>query len=146
MNTPQFGWVLSRLPRRPQPVPPIFQPELAATAIVHAAAQPKRREYWVAWPTARAILLDRVVPGVLDRYLARKGIEAQQTDVADAHDRPVNLWEPVPGDHGAHGEFDARATSRSALWWVSRNRRVLGAVAAGTAAAVGLVTRAVRPS
>jgi NAD(P)-dependent dehydrogenase (short-subunit alcohol dehydrogenase family) len=124
VNTPQFGWVLSRLPRRPQPVAPIFQPEVPARMILHAAAHPERREYWVAWSTARAILGNRVVPGLLDRYLARKGIDAQQTNERDPHDRPVNLWSPVAGDHGAHGAFDQRALRASRAAWICRHRRL----------------------
>jgi NAD(P)-dependent dehydrogenase (short-subunit alcohol dehydrogenase family) len=134
-NTPQFDWVLSRLPRRPQPVPPIYQPEIAARAIVHAAEHPRRREYWIGWPTIRAIALNRFAPAVLDRYLARKGVDAQQTEDPDAHDRPVNLWEPVSGDSGAHGSFEQQAKRRSAAEWMSRHRGVVTAAVA-TAAAV----------
>jgi len=113
VNTPQFDWVRTRLRGRPQPVPPIFQPEVAAAAIVWAA-QHAPRELKVGWPTVRAVYLDRIVPGMLDRYLARKGYDDQQADVpAEAHRRD-NLFEPIQGDHGAHGRFDAlsRPTSR----------------------------------
>jgi hypothetical protein len=139
LNTPQFDWVLSRLPRRAQPVPPIFQPEVAARMIVHAAEHPERREYWLGWSTTRAILANRVFPALLDRYLARKGYDAQQTDETDDHDRPVNLWSPVAGDHGAHGAFDGRAKTRSAAAWLSRHRRVVTALGAVGAVSVPVV-------
>jgi NAD(P)-dependent dehydrogenase (short-subunit alcohol dehydrogenase family) len=145
LDTPQFGWVLSRLGRRAQPVPPIFDPDVAARMIVHAAEHPRRREYWVGWPTARVILAQRVAPGLLDRYLARHGFDAQQTEEPDAHDRPANLWTPVRGDHGAHGEFGARAKPHSAASWVSRHRHAvagaLGASAAALLAAPHLIRR-----
>jgi len=114
LNTPQFDWVRSRLPRRPQPVPPIFQPEVAARAIVHAAVHAPR-ELKVGWPTVRAVYANRVVPGLLDRYLARYGFDSQQTDEPVPIDHRDNLDAPVPGDHGAHGRFDRVARSRSLL-------------------------------
>ena len=113
LNTPQFDWVKSRLPRRAQPVPPIFQPEVAARAIVWAAHQ-RRREVWVGGPTVRAILADRLAPGYADRRLARAGYDAQQTDEPADPARPHNLWRPLAGDHGAHGRFDDRARDWSA--------------------------------
>jgi NAD(P)-dependent dehydrogenase (short-subunit alcohol dehydrogenase family) len=132
LNTPQFDWVKNRLPRRAQPVPPIFQPELAADAIVWAARHP-RRELWVGWPTVKAILADKLVAGLADRWLARRGVTGQQTDEPADPDRPDNLWHPLPGDHGAHGRFDARARRGSVQWWLSKRRRlVLLAVAAAT--------------
>jgi NAD(P)-dependent dehydrogenase (short-subunit alcohol dehydrogenase family) len=140
LNTPQFDWVKSRLPRRAQPVPPIFQPEVAARAIVDAALRPSR-ERWVAWPTVKAIVGNRIAPGYLDRYLARGGYESQQTDEPADPARPHNLWQPLPGDHGARGRFDDRATSRSLLAWASRNRGWLAAAGLGTA---GLTTAAAR--
>ncbi len=112
LNTPQFGWVRSRLPFHPQPVPPIYQPELAAEAIVWAAGHP-RREYWIGYPTVGAILVNHIVPGLLDRYLARTNIEAQQSDIPVAAGRPDNLEEPVAGSQAAHGIFDEQAKSRS---------------------------------
>jgi NAD(P)-dependent dehydrogenase (short-subunit alcohol dehydrogenase family) len=119
LNTPQFNQVKTTFSRHPRPVPPIFQPELAANAIVWAAEHP-RREFWVGWSTTRAILANRVTPGLLDRYLARTGFEAQQADWPIEPNRPNNLYEPVPEDHGAHGEFDDEAQARSAHWWVTR--------------------------
>ncbi len=117
LNTPQFDWVLSRLPRHPQPVPPIFQPEVAAAGIVHLAEHP-RRNMWIGLPTALTILGNRVVPSILDRYLGRTGYAAQQTDTVTEMLAP-NLWEPVPGDQGAHGKFDDRARSSSGELWLS---------------------------
>lgn len=114
MNTTQFTWVKSRMPNKPQPVPPIFQPEVAAQVVVHAAeADYLRREYWVGSPTVEAMLGQMVVPGLLDRYLGKTGVKAQQTDVPDSPTRPDNLWEYVPGAHSAHGPFDQRSHSFS---------------------------------
>src|SRR5213596_2438435 len=108
LNTPQFGWVKSRLPRKAQPVPPIFQPEVAAEAIYFAAHNP-RREFYVGAPSVKAIVANKIAPGLLDRYLARTGYDSQQYDGPEDPNRPDNLWRPVSGDHGAHGAFDAPA-------------------------------------
>jgi NAD(P)-dependent dehydrogenase (short-subunit alcohol dehydrogenase family) len=133
LNTPQFRWVKSRLPRKAQPVPPIFQPEVAADAI-HWAAHHRRRELWVGSTTAAAIVGNRVVPGLGDRYLARTGYDSQQTHEPEEPNRPDNLWQPVDGEHGdrgAHGVFDARAISRSPQLWAAIHRRAtLGLLAA----------------
>lgn len=112
LNTPQFGWVKSRLPRRAQPVPPIFEPEVAARAIWYAAHH-RRRAVAVGWPTLKAIFGNKFVPGFIDRYLARNGYDSQQTSVPEDPNRPDNLWHPLPGDRGAHGVFDQRAKERS---------------------------------
>jgi NAD(P)-dependent dehydrogenase (short-subunit alcohol dehydrogenase family) len=133
LNTPQFTWSRVKMPHQPQPVPPIFQPEVAADAIVFAADHP-RREVMVGWPTVRAILGNAVAPGVADRYLAEDGYQAQQTDVPLDHDRPGNLFEPADGDPGARGPFDERAKGFSIQLWATKNRRALGA--AGAAAAL----------
>ncbi len=129
MNTPQFGWVKSRLPRKAQPVPPIFQPEVAAEAIFWAAHH-TRRELWVGGPTVQAILANRVAPGLLDRYLGSTGYDAQQTNEPEDPNRPDNLWQPVPGDHGAHGAFGDRATDHSPQLWAATHRHgvTLGAL------------------
>lgn len=111
LNTPQFEVVRNKLPRHPQPVPPIFQPEVAARAILHAAAHP-RREFWVGWPTIKAILGQMFVPGFVDRYLAKTAYSGQQTAEL-AHRHGDNLDAPGPGDRGAHGEFDDLAKPRS---------------------------------
>jgi NAD(P)-dependent dehydrogenase (short-subunit alcohol dehydrogenase family) len=124
LNTPQFGWVKSRLPRRAQPVPPIFQPEVAAEAIYFAAHHP-RREFYVGAPSVAAILGNRFAPGLLDRYLADTAYESQQYDGPEDPDRAHNLWQPLPSDHGAHGAFDARAKNRSAQWWTSEHRALI---------------------
>jgi NAD(P)-dependent dehydrogenase (short-subunit alcohol dehydrogenase family) len=125
LNTPQFGWVKSRLPRKAQPVPPIFQPEVAAGAIYFAAQHPRRREFYLGWPTVKAIIADKIASGLVDRILARTGYDSQQFDGAENPNRPNNLFEPVPGDHGAHGDFDARAKSWSLQWWMSQHRIAL---------------------
>jgi hypothetical protein len=141
VNTPQFDWVLNRLPRRPQPVPPIYQPELAADAVLYAAEHPRRREYWVGGSTVATLLANAVAPGVLDRYLARTGFGSQQTDQPRQQADPANLWRPADrrgaDDFGAHGGFDERATARSVQVWASRHHGLLGALGAGAAA--GLV-------
>jgi NAD(P)-dependent dehydrogenase (short-subunit alcohol dehydrogenase family) len=140
-NTPQFDWVKSRLPGRAQPVPPIFQPEVPAEAI-HWAAHHNRRELWVGMPTVAAILGNRIAPGLLDRYLAATGFDSQQTTEPEDPSRPNNLWDPLPGDHGAHGRFDDRSSSWSAQAWAVRHRGIsLGAVlAAGAAIAMGALS------
>ena len=130
LNTPQFSWCRTVMPREPQPVPPIFQPEVAARAIVEALYA-RRREIWVGGSTVKAVLGSRFVSGFLDRYLARKAYDGQQTDEALHAPRPDNLWHPVPGDHGAHGAFDARSHERSVQ---SRIRR-------GIERAVGVLRR-----
>jgi len=140
MNTPQFGWVRSRLPRHPQPVPPIYQPEVAARAIVWAAGHP-RREVWVGYPTVGTILANKLVPGLLDRYLARTNIEAQQTDQPVDPDRADNLWSPAPGTQGAHGIFDDKAKGRSLQTELALHRRL---VAGAAVSAAGLALRSAR--
>ena len=133
VNTPQFDWVLSRLPHHPQPVPPIYQPEVAAQAIVYAADHPQRREYWVGETTAATLVANKFAPGLLDRYLAKTGYKSQQTDQPRDPNQPANVWEPAdrPGghDYGAHGRFDARSHSRSLQVWASQHHGLLGAAA-----------------
>jgi NAD(P)-dependent dehydrogenase (short-subunit alcohol dehydrogenase family) len=139
MNTPQFSWVKSRLPRKPQPVPPIYQPEVGAEAILFAAHN-DRREMYVGYPTVEAIVGDKIAPGFADWYLARNGYDAQQTDEPVEPDRRDNLWEPVPGDHGTHGTFGDRASASSPQLWASMNRNWLALAGAGLAGlAVGLL-------
>jgi len=129
LNTPQFRWVKSRLPRKAQPVPPIFQPEVAADAIVWAAYS-GRREVNVGWPTSKAIVGNNLVPGFADHYLAKNGYEAQMIDEPEVPGRPDNLWSPLPGDHGAHGVFDDRSTNVSIEMELNKRR---GWMAAGAA-------------
>ena len=137
LNTPQFGWVKSRLPRKAQPVPPIFQPEVAAEAICFAAHNP-RREFYVGAPSVAIITTNHFVPGLLDHYLARSGYDSQQYDGAEDPNRPENLWQPVSGDHGAHGVFDARARNWSPQLWTSEHRTGV-AIAVLALAIAGLV-------
>ncbi len=136
-NTPQFDWGRACIGKQPQPVPPIFQPEVAAEAIYFAATH-RRREVWVGWPAVKGILGTRMFPGILDHLLARTAYDAQHTDEAIPPDRKDNLYEPVAGDHGSHGRFDACARDTSAQLWFSRHRVAVG-VLAGCAAALGLL-------
>ncbi|HKY09610.1 MAG TPA: SDR family oxidoreductase [Candidatus Binatia bacterium] len=124
LNTPQFSWVKSRLPRKPQPVPPIFQPELAAEAIVLAARE-NRPELYVGWPTVKAIVGNKIAPRFADWYLSRVGYDAQQTEEPVESHRKNNLWEPLPGDRGAHGDFGARSRAFSFQFWATKNRASL---------------------
>lgn len=129
LNTPQFGWVKSRLPNKAQPVPPIYQPEVAADAILYASRN-NRREIYVGMPAVQAIVANKIAPGLLDRYLGKTGYKSQQTSEPVEPNRPDNLYAPVPGDHGAHGTFGARAQSFSPQLWTSKHR---GAAALGVA-------------
>lgn len=135
LNTPQFDWVRSRLPRKPQPVPPIYEPEVAAQAIVHAAHH-YRREWYVGWPTVKAILGNRFMSSFADWYLARTGYAAQQSDGATAPDRKDNLFTPVDEkrDFGAHGDFGQRAQRVSWQLLADQNRQALGLAVLGGAA------------
>lgn len=137
MNTPQFSWVKNMLPNKPQPVPPIYQPEVAAEA-VYWAAHHKRREIFVGKPTVIAILGNKIAPEIGDWYLGRTGYASQQRPEPKDADQPNNLWQPVAGDHGSHGEFDSRATATSSQLWLSLNRKWLfaGVATVGLAAAV----------
>lgn len=141
-NTPQFDWVLSKLPEKAQPVPPIYQPEVAAGAVVHAAEHPRRREYWVGGSTVKTLVGNAVAAGLLDRYLARTGFAAQQTGVERPADQAVNLWHPADGegghDYGPHGRFDDQARGHSRQVWASQHHGTLAAIAGGaTALATG---------
>jgi NAD(P)-dependent dehydrogenase (short-subunit alcohol dehydrogenase family) len=141
VNTPQFTWSRVKMPHQPQPVPPIFQPEVAADAIVFAADHP-RREVMVGWPTVKAILGNAVAPGIADRYLADNGYQSQQTDVPLEHERLGNLFEPVDGDRGAHGPFDDRAKGFSLQLWATKHRVALGAAAGAAALTTAAITAA----
>jgi NAD(P)-dependent dehydrogenase (short-subunit alcohol dehydrogenase family) len=143
VNTPQFGWVRTRLPRHPQPVPPIYQPEVAARAIVWAAEHGPR-ELMVGLPTVLTRLANRLAPGLLDRYLARTGVKGQQTsDPVDLDRWRDNLDEPVDSseDHGAHGIFDQRAHDRSSHLWAVTHKAALTAMAAAAALAASALSR-----
>ncbi len=148
VNTPQFSWVRSRLPRHPQPVPPIYQPEVAARAVLFAADHPRRRQYWIGASTVATITANKVVPALLDRYLARTGYDSQQTGDDVDHARPDNLFQAIDGpdghDHGAHGVFDARSHARSAQQWLAQRPRALAGLAAAAAVVTGVM--ATRPA
>ena len=145
VNTPQFSWVLSRLPRHAQPVAPIYQPEVAARAVMFASDHPHRREYWVGSSTAATLAANAIAPGLLDRYLAKTGFDAQQTDQPKDPDAPANLWEPADrsgeDDFGEHGVFDSRSISTDPQVWASQHHGVLAAAAAGMAAAAAWMWR-----
>jgi|SRR5215212_7758799 len=141
LNTPQFDQCRTRLPKQPQPVPPIYQPEVAADAIAWAA-RTGEREVYVGAPTWKTIWGERIAPGVADRYLAKNGYQSQQGEEPVNGDRPDNLFAPLDGDRGAHGRFEEGSRRRSPLLWLGKHRRAIGAAAlagAGvTAAAAGL--------
>jgi NAD(P)-dependent dehydrogenase (short-subunit alcohol dehydrogenase family) len=141
LNTPQFSWVRSRLPCQPQPVPPIYQPELAARAVVYAAEHPRRKQYWVGASTVATLVGQRLAAPLLDRYLARTGYSSQQTD-QPKHEWADNLWQPLDDtsghDYGSHGIFDDDAHETSRQWWLRRHTApLLVAAGAVVAAAVG---------
>jgi short-subunit dehydrogenase len=143
LNTPQFDWARNKMSRRPQPVPPIFQPEIAADAIVYAAHS-RRREVWVGGSSVQAIVANKFFPGLLDRYLAKRGYTAQLTDEPADPEQPDNLFDPVGGDPDTHGRFDTRATAWSAELWATKHRGALigaGLTAAGFAAALLLAAK-----
>src|SRR4051812_48556804 len=138
LNTPQFNWVRTRLHKHPQPVAPIYQPEVAARAIVYAAEHP-RRELWVGGSTVYTILGEKFASGVMDRYLGRTNEQAQEADIAiDPAERDDNLFSPPPGDPGAHGIFDNTAKGRSPQWWLNTHRPLVAAAGAAAGAAVAL--------
>jgi short chain dehydrogenase len=142
MNTPQFDWVKSRLLRRAQPVPPIYQPEVAANAIVWASEH-DRREIYVGGLTELVIAGNKIAPGVADWYLAKTGYASQQAGQSEDPDRPFNLWQPVDDtrDFGAHGRFGARARQRSWQTWLTEHR---SGVAAGVALAAAVASMLLR--
>ncbi|MGI8680875.1 MAG: SDR family oxidoreductase [Mycobacteriales bacterium] len=149
VNTPQFSWVLSRLPDHAQPVPPIYQPELAARAVLFAADHPRRREYWVGTSTMGTLAANAIAPGLLDRYLGRTGFSSQQTGQKRDPDAPVNLWEPADGpdgrDFGAHGIFDEKSHDNDPQVWASHHHGLLAVAGGAAAVATGwLVRRAQR--
>jgi short-subunit dehydrogenase len=130
VNTPQFNWCRTRLPDHPQPVPPIYQPEVPAEAVYYAAHH-RRREIWVGFGALKAIVGNKLAPRIADWYLARTGYDSQQVEGEPVSDhRPDNLFDPVPSKAATHGDFDTKAKARSPLTWASLHR---GAVAAGSA-------------
>lgn len=126
VNTPQFNWARNKTGQRARPVPPIFQPEIPARAIYFAAFHP-RRQTWIGFPTVKAIVANRIAPGLIDRYLATAGYTGQLGSEPAAADAPGNLFEPVPGDYGAHGRFDAQARTESWEVFTSRHRTTMWA-------------------
>lgn len=140
MNTPQFSWCKTRLPRHPQPVPPIFEPEVAAQGI-YWAAHHRRRELLIGGSTVKAVVGNKVAPSTLDHYLGRIGYKSQQTSEPVDPNRPDNLFQPAPGDWGADGVFKSRSSSRSPQLWASTHRLLLALAGAGTAGAAYWITR-----
>jgi hypothetical protein len=137
MNTPQFSWVRSKMPDHPQPVAPIYQPEVAARAVLFAADHPDRHNYYVGISTSLTVLANKIAPGLLDRYLAKTGYKSQQIpDTPVVDDRPDNLYEPVAGFDHAHGIFDNQAWSHSPQLWTTTHKAL---VAAGAAAVAGSI-------
>ncbi|GGC05174.1 short-chain dehydrogenase [Novosphingobium endophyticum] len=136
VNTPQFDWIRTTLPRKPRPASAPYQPEVAAEAI-HWAAHHRRKSLQLGWPTLAAIWGDRFASPLLDRYLARTAISGQQDKEPVSPDRRDNLYSPVPGDFGAHGRFDDKARKRSSQFWLSRHRTSLALGAATALAGVG---------
>jgi short-subunit dehydrogenase len=140
LNTTQFGWVRSRLPNKPQPVPPIYQPEVAARAIYYAAEHGPR-ELEVGYPTLEAILGEKLIPGLLDSYLANSCYEAQQTNQPADETRADNLWRYVPGDHGAHGTFNESSRKRSPQLWMATHKPLLATICSAVLAAGFLLVK-----
>jgi hypothetical protein len=133
LNTPQFEWIRNRMPRKAQPVGKMYQPEVAAKAIVWAAHH-NRREIYVGVPTVEAILGDKIAPGLLDQYMARTVYRGHQRDEPEDPQRPDNLWKPIAGDHGAHGPFDDRAKAWSLQLWATTHRGTVAAALVGAIA------------
>jgi short-subunit dehydrogenase len=138
INTPQFEWGATTLDQHPRPMAPVFQPEVAAEAVVWAA-HAKRREVMVGMSARMAVSGEKLFPGLLDRLLAKTGVSGQMMKESIAPDRPSNLWEPVPGDYGAHGRFDGEAYQHSAWLWLNMNRRLAVAVAGASVAALAVL-------
>jgi NAD(P)-dependent dehydrogenase (short-subunit alcohol dehydrogenase family) len=143
LNTTQFTWGRTKLPRQTQPVPPMYQPEVAADAI-RFCARHKRREIYVGFPTVKTILGEKLAPSLVDRYLARNGFDAQQTDEPLDPKNHDNLFEPVQEDRGAHGPFDDQARERSLHWMLTKHRGLVAVAGLGAAAAAALGISALR--
>jgi len=145
VNTPQFSWLLSRLPKHAQPVPPIYQPEFAARGVVFAADHPHRREYWVGASTMATLAANAIAPGLLDRYLARTGFSSQQMDRDQDPAAPANLWDSADGrdgeDFGTHGIFGPKAHSRDPQLWASHHHGAVATAAAGVLAGAAALWR-----
>ena len=138
MNTTQFGWVKSYLKNKPKPMGQIYEPEVAAKAVVEVARNPLR-ELYVGYPTVQTIWGNKVLPGYLDKYLAETGFEGQQTDEPESAGRQNNLWKPVPGDHGARGTFAAESWDRSPETWMATHKKTTWGILAGLALGISAV-------
>ena len=144
VNTPQFDWAMNKMGRKAMPVPPIYQPEVPARAILFAATH-HRRQIWVGYPTVQAILANRIAPGLIDKYLAKAGYTGQLTDKLLPKDAPANLYHPVPGNYGAHGRFDSKARTGSWEMFTDRHRMAFWAAAGlGAVTALHLLARKYR--
>ncbi|HKV60015.1 MAG TPA: SDR family oxidoreductase [Ktedonobacteraceae bacterium] len=137
VNTPQFGWVKSRLPHKAQPVPPIYQPEVIAEGVTYVADH-YRRQLFIGMSTVITVQGNKIAPGLGDKYLGKTGFKSQQTSQPADPNAPNNLWHPVDEnqDHGAHGAFGDRAIAKSSQLWVDTHRNLLGLVGAGVAGAI----------
>jgi len=140
MNTTQFKFVKTRLPFKPRPMGTIYQPEIAAEVIEFASRNP-RREYYVGWPTVKSIVGNKIAPWYADWVLSRNGYQGQMTDEPEDPERKHNLWQPLPGDHGAHGTFDQKARDFSAVTWASLHKGAVAASLLVVAGALFLVNR-----
>jgi short-subunit dehydrogenase len=144
LNTPQFNWARNKMSRRPQPVAPIFQPEIAADAILYAARS-RRREVWVGRSSVQAIVANKFFPGLLDRYLAKNGYSGQLTQEPAEIGRPDNLFDPVPGDFNTHGRFDSSAAATSLQLWATEHRGAVLAVGLAIAGAIATMIVGAKP-
>lgn len=140
LNTPQFDWCKNKLPKRARPMAPVYQPEVAARAI-YWAAHHRRRQLYVGIPTVATIWLNKLAPGLMDRFLARNAVSGQQTQESAEPDRPGNLWEPVRGDPGARGRFNDEAHASSIQLWMTTHRGWMTVVAAGAILATAGLSR-----
>ncbi|QKZ11316.1 SDR family oxidoreductase [Spirosoma sp. KUDC1026] len=140
MNTTQFGFVRSKLPRKPRPMGTIYQPEVAARGVVYASKR-NHREYYIGWPTVQAIVGNKIAPWFADYVLAKTGFDGQMTDEPEDPKRSDNLWEPIPGDHGAHGPFDDKSWSASPQFWAAKNKFSLLALGLALVAGIALAKK-----
>ena len=140
MNTTQFGFVKSYLPNKPKPMGIIYEPEAAANAVLYAATN-NEREIYYGYSTYKTILGNKVLPGFLDKYLAKTGYKGQQTDEAEPKDKPDNLWQPIPGDHGATGPFDKSAMGYSPVFKIIKHKWIAAACVSALAIGIGLLIK-----
>lgn len=143
MNTTQFGFVKSYLPNKPKPMGTIYEPEAAANAVLYAALN-NEREIYYGYSTYKTILGNKVLPGFLDKYLAKTGFDGQQTNEPDDKNRPNNLWQPIPGDHGAKGNFDKTAKHYSPLFKIKKNEFLAAAGLSAVMMSIGFLIKALK--